>query len=237
MLFRRKRLYHAVEPNTRWLLADAEGPLAELHSKNAKMVDRLRRRVVEADRQWSDKRIYIEDLQMPLRCLANNLLVRSPKIFEGSIDRVSSRAKAEREDTEHEEIVRNVPITMMNQMVEMSQEPFEPLRNARIGVGTVPDGETLIIGDMLVGNLMVDSFRLYGLPIDSQTIVLWQQDAKTAESAWEFTTGQHAPIVELSKHNTRRFNTSIRNGSRFIAGCSKSTIKSLVSRRRQLKER
>lgn len=237
VLFRRRSLYHAVEPNTQWLLADAEGPLAELDSKNAKMVDRLRRRVAEADRQWSDKRIYIEDLQMPLRCLVNNLLVRSPKIFEGSIDRVSSNAKTQREETEDKEIARTVPIAMMNQIIEMSQEPFEPLRNARIGVGTVPDGETLIIGDMLVGNLMVDSFRLYGLPIDPKTIVLWQQDANKAESAWEFMTGQYAPIVQLSKYNTRRFNTSIRNGSRFIAGCSKSTLKGLVSRRRQLKER
>ena len=86
---------------------------------------------------------------------------------------------------------------MMNQIVEMSQEPFEPLRNARIGVGTVPDGETLIIGDIMTGNLMADSFRLYGLPIDSKTIVLWQQDTTRTESAWEFAVGQHAPIVEL----------------------------------------
>ena len=237
VLFRGRSLYHAVEPNTRWLLADAEGALAELDSRNAMIVDLLRRRVAEADRQWSNKRIYVEDLQMPLKCLASNLLVRSPAIFEGSIDRVSRTAIARLEEAEREEVARNVPIAMMNQIVEMSQEPFEPLRNARIGVGTVPDGETLIIGDMLVGNLMVDSFRLYGLPIDSQTIVLWQQDAKTAESAWEFTTGQHAPVVELSKYNTRRLNTSIRNGSRFIAGCSKSTLNGLVSRRRQLKER
>lgn len=78
---------------------------------------------------------------------------------------------------------------------------------------------------------MFDSFRLYGLPIDSRTIVLWQQDATKTESAWEFT-GWHAPIVELSKYNARRFNASTRNGSRFIACSSKPTLKRLVSRRR-----
>ena len=230
VLFRRRCLYHAVEPNTQWLLADAEGPLAKLDGKNAKIVDRLRRRVAETDRQWSDKRIHIEDLRMPLRYLANNLLVRSPRIFEGSIDRVSGNAKAQGEEDEHEEIGRNVRITIMKQIVEISQEPSEPLRNTRIGVGRVPDGETLIIGDVLAGNLMVDSFRLFGLPIDSRTIVLWQQDAKKAESAWEFTMGQRAPVVKLSKYDTRLFNSSIRNGSRFIAGCSKPTIMNLASR-------
>jgi hypothetical protein len=237
VLFRRRSLYHAVEPNTQWLLADAEGALAELDSRNAKIVDRLRRRVTEADRQWNKKRIYIDDLQMPLKCLASNLLVRSPAIFEGSIDRVSNSAILRLEETEREEIARTVPIAMMKQIVEMSQEPFEPLHDSRIGLGTVPDGEALIIGDILVGSLMIDSFRLYGLPIDSTTIILWQQDAKKAESAWEFTIGQHAPIIELSKYTTRRFNTSIRNGSRFIAGCSKPTIKNLVSRWIQLEDR
>ena len=231
VLFRRRRLYHAVEPHTQWLLADAEGALAELDSENAKLVDRLRRRVAEAGRQWRDKRIYIEDLQVPLGCLVNNLLVRNPKIFEGSIDRISSNARAQGEDTEQEDIARTVPIAMMNQIVAMSQEPFEPLRNARIGVGTVPDGETLVVGDIIAGNLMFDSFRLYGLPIDSRTIVLWQQDATKTESAWEFT-GRHAPIVELSKYNARRFNASTRNGSRFLACSSKSTLKRLVSGRR-----
>ena len=195
VLFRRRSLYHAVEPNTQWLLADAEGALAELDSRNAKIVDRLRRRVAEADRQWSKKRIYVEDLQIPLKCLASNLLVRSPAMFEGSIERVSRSVIARLDETEHEEISRTVPIAMMNQIVEISQEPFELLHDARIGVGTVPDGETLIIGDILVGNLMVDSFRLYGLDTKTRrTGVVWQQHAKKAESAWEFTIAQHAPI-------------------------------------------
>lgn len=237
VLFRRRSLYHAVEPNTRWLFADAEEALAELDKSNAKMVARLRRRVADADRQWSEKRIYVEDLQMPLRCLVSNLLVRSPAIFERSIDRVSSSAISRRTETEHEEIARIVPIAMMKQIVEMSQEPFEPLRNARIVIGTVPDGETLIIGDILAGNLMFDPFRFYGLPIDSKTIVLWQQDTKKTGSARESMVGQHAPIVELSKYNARRFNTSIRNGSRFIAGCSKPTLKNLASRWKQPKKR
>ena len=167
VLFRGRCLYHAIEPDTQRLLADAEGPLAELDGKNARIVARLRRRIAEADRQWSDKRIHIEDLQMPLRCLVNNLLVRSPRIFKGSIDRVSRNARAQRKEDEHEEIKRNIPIAMMKQIVEISQQPFESLRNARIGIGRVPDGETLIIGDVLAGNLMVDSFWLFGLPIDS----------------------------------------------------------------------
>ncbi len=68
---------------------------------------------------------------------------------------MSSSAIAQREETEHEGVARAVPIAMMKQIVEMSQEPFEPLRNARISVGTVPNGETLIIGDILAGNLMI----------------------------------------------------------------------------------
>ena len=143
------------------------------------------------------------------------------------------KEKANASENEHEAIERCVPIAAMKQIVEVSQEPPEYLRNAQIGIGRVPDGETLIIGDVLAGNLMIGCFRLYGLPIDPRTMILWEQDARNRRAAWMPTREHRARIVELHKYNTRRFNESVRKGSRFIAGSDKSTIEALTARSRE----
>ena len=231
-LFLENRLYHAVEPKTKHLLADAEGALAELDDRNARRVRDLRRRLAEADRQWGEKTVDIGDLQAPLKRLAGNLLVRNPRLFKGSIDRVRAREGASAGKNEYESIERCVPIAMMEQIVAMSQEIPEHLRNTQVGIGRVQDGEVLVIGDSLAGNLMIDSVRVYGLPIDSKTVILWAQNAPSEQTPW--TTREHrARIVEVRRYNARRFNRSTRRGSRFIAGSQKRTIEALLSTHRE----
>lgn len=231
-LFFENGLYHAVEPSTGHLQADAEGALAELDYRNATTVRELRRRIAGADRQWGEKTVSIADLHAPLKQLAGNLLLRSPRLFETSIDRVRATEKSTASENEYENIERCVPIAMMKQIVAMSQEIPEHLRNVQMGIGTVQAGEVLIIGDCMAGNLMVDSSRVYGLPIDSKTAILWVQDARNELTAWT-ATEHRARIVEIRRCDARRFNRSVRMGSRVIAGCQKRTIEALVSSHRE----
>ena len=230
-LFVKKDAYQVRDKGTGAPLADCEQELAILDARGNKTVADILDRITNAERKG---RVTIDIEREPLEILASNLLVRNPDLFNGSIDRVSAREKLSADESRHRPIERSARVAMTNVVLGMSQSPLNFLRNTRIRIGRTLPEEHLIIGNHLMPNLTINRCRLFGLPIDSTTIVLWEHDPQDRRCAWRTPPIEnHSPIVKLSRFNTRAFNRGVLEGSRIIAGPSRRTIEALVTAHRK----
>ena len=226
-LFVKKDAYQVRDKGTGATLADCEQELAILDARGNKTVADILDRIANAERKG---RLTIDIEREPLEVLASNLLVRNPELFSGSIDRVSAREKLSADESRHRSIERSTRVAMTNVVLGMSQTPLNFLRNTRIGIGRTPLKEHLIIGNHLMPNLTINRCRLFGLPIDSTTIVLWEHDPQDSRCPWRIPRIENqSPIVELSRFNARAFNRGVLEGSRIVAGSSRRTIETLVA--------
>ena len=226
-LFVKKDAYQVRDKGTGVTLADCEQELAILDARGNKTVAAILDRIENAEGRG---RSTIDIEREPLEILASNLLVRNPELFGGSIDRVSAREKLSADESRHRSIERSARVAMTNVVLGMSQSPLHFLRNTRIGIGRTLPEDRLIIGNHLMPNLTINGCRLFGLPIDSTTIVLWEHDPRDTRCIWRTPRIENqSPIVKLSRFNTRAFNRGVLEGSRIIAGSNRRTIEALVT--------
>ena len=224
VLFVKKDAYQVRERGI--AIADCEHEFAVLDAENDKMVRQLLERIVESQRKGHTA---VNLQREPLEILASNLLVRNPVLFKGSIARVSAKEKDGADEKDHAAIDRSTKVAMTKVVIGMSQNPLGFLRDTRIGVGRTPRGEHLIIGNHLMPNLWINNVRVYGLPLNSTTIVLWKHHRHDNSRSMKPAIEHRSPIVELSRYNTRAFNRGVLEGSTTIAGPRRPTIEALVA--------
>ena len=210
----------------RIVMADCEHEFAVLDTENDKMVRELLGQIMESEQRGH---MNIDLQRNPLEILASNLLVRNPSLFNGSIARVSAKEKDRANGKDQAAIDRSVKIAMTGVVIGMSQDPLSFLRTTRIGIGRTPRGEQLIIGNHLMPNLRINNCRVFGLPLNSTTIVLWEHDHRDDNRRVQPAIAPQSPIVKLSRYNTRAFNRGVLEGSTTIAGPNRSTIEAMVT--------
>ena len=225
-LFVKKDAYQVREKGTGITIADCEREFALLDERNNRTVSHLLDSIADSE---GTRHTTIDFNREPLEVLASNLLFRNPILFGGSIERVSTKEKSRAHEQDHAAIERGVKVAMTGVVISMSQDPLGFLRNTRIGIGRTPRGEHLIIGNHLMPNLSINRYRIFGLPIDSTTILLWKRDS--CEDNRSLQSGM--PIIKLSRYNTRAFNRGILEGSKTIAGSNRRTIEALVMAHRR----
>ena len=230
VLFVKKDAYQVREKGTGAMIVDCEHEFAILDARNNKAVSDLLDRITESEGKGHTT---IDLNREPLEVLASNLLVRNPTLFGGSIARVSAKEKSRADQKDHAAIERGVKIAMTGVVISISQDPLGFLRNTRIGIGRTPRGEQLIIGDHLMPNLSINHHRIFGLPLDSTTLVLWEHDLYGGNRSLQLGIAGRGQIVKLSRYNTRAFNRGILEGSKTIAGSSRRTIEALVTAHRR----